>query len=161
MQETDRQEAEHAEKKTMNLKKEGVMYLIFGVLTTILNYYVLGLWTGLFGNGMESVQLGNVVAFAFAVTFAFVTNKLFVFQNKDWSFQSLKKEIPAFLSARLISLGVEQLGLFLGGMHHVEEHVFLNINGVMYLKAALSVFVVIFNYFASKFFVFRKKKTTE
>lgn len=147
------------EETSGSLKKEGILYLAFGVATTVINYMILVAWTRIFGTGMEAVQVGNVVAFVFAVIFAFVTNKLYVFGNKDWSWKSLKKEIPTFLSARLLSLAMEQFGLFLGGMYHVESHVFFGINGVLYLKGFLNVLVVVFNYFASKFVVFRKRKS--
>lgn len=157
LQEQKKQES-FQEKINTFIKSETFLYLVFGVLTTAISIGILKIWTLLFGEHATSVQIGNALAVAVSIAFAFITNKNYVFKNKDWSFASLKKEIPAFLSARLFSFGVEQLGLLIGSLNHVEEHSIFGVSGVMCLKLALNVIVVILNYFASKFVVFRKRE---
>ncbi len=140
-------------KKLINrLSRETWLYLIFGGLTTLLNmavYWVAYRLTG----GLT--LLANAIAFVLAVLFAYVTNKHWVFASHDWRWPVLKREFTVFLVARLLSFGFEELGLLvfvdLMGLKHKA---LLGISGALLVKIVLSVFVVIFNYFASKWFIF-------
>ena len=99
-------------KKIVN--KETILYVVFGVLTTLVNFVAFKLFTMVFDKLISSqlgVHISNVLAWIFAVAFAYVTNKLFVFESKSWEGKVLAKEIPSFVAARLFSLGVEELGL--------------------------------------------------
>lgn len=145
-------------KKLFN--RETVSYLIFGVLTTVVNYVVFHLcYTAM---GAKGSVLANAIAFAAAVIFAFVVNKLFVFESKSWAIGVLVKEVPPFLASRLASFGIEELGLFLSeGVLNWNEVVLFTladtpIDGVTATKLALSVLVVILNYVFCKWLVFRK-----
>lgn len=144
------------------VNRETVLYLIFGVLTTLVNYIVFFLCYELLLGGEGSLT-ANAVAFIAAVIFAFVVNKLFVFESKSWAPAVLKREIPAFLAARIVSFGIEEAGLFLSEVVLGLNAVVLlrlgdvMVDGVTAAKLALSVLVVVLNYFFSKWFIFKKK----
>ena len=114
------------------------------------------------------MHISNVLAWIFAVAFAYVTNKLFVFESKSWEGKVLAKEIPSFVAARLFSLGVEELGLIIFvNFLHFDSKVFhiplinFDLSGEMTAKIILAVVVVILNYFFSKLVIFKKKKAPE
>ena len=65
--------------------KETIIYIIFGVLTTAVNYAVF--WAGIEMFGEDYHLLVNAVAFVLSAAFAYVTNKLFVFESKSWAFK--------------------------------------------------------------------------
>ena len=123
-----------------------LVYLVFGVLTTAVNYIVYLPCYNLLG---LSSSVSNVIAWAAAVAFAYVTNKPFVFRSYDWSAKTVIPELTKFIGTRLGSGGLETLVLF----------VFVDVagmNGNLW-KLATSVLVVILNYIGSKLLVFRKK----
>ena len=120
-------------------------YLVFGVLTTVVNYLVylpLYNWMGI------SAAVSNIAAWVVAVAFAFLTNKPFVFQSHDWSRKTVLPELSKFVSCRVASGAMETAIIFLT----VD---LMQWNGNIW-KLITSVLVVILNYFASKFLVFRK-----
>ena len=129
--------------------RETAAYIVFGVLTTVINYVVFGVILHFFGT--KSTLLANIIAFIVAVTFAFITNKRWVFESRSWSKSALKKEIPSFLGARLFSLALEELGLW------ICLNAGVGASGMMIAKLALAVLVVILNYVFSKFFIFKKE----
>ena len=93
------------------LNRETLSYLLFGVLTTIVNYIT---FMGVFILSNESSALvSNMVAFIVATIFAYITNKIWVFKSNRWSLDILKVEIITFLSARIFSFILEQVGLFI------------------------------------------------
>lgn len=131
------------------INRETITYLIFGVLTTAINYgvyYLMYRFTSL-----EAIVY-NIVAWTVAVIFAFVTNKLVVFESKSFKPDIIIKEFLPFIGARLFSFFVEEAFLALTvnvmGMHPLLS------------KIVICVVVVILNYFFSKFLIFRKKKET-
>jgi len=123
-----------------------VSYLIFGVLTTVVNYIV---YLPLLNILHFSAALSNVIAWAAAVAFAYVTNKPFVFKSYDWSLTTVIPELSKFVSCRVASGAMETAILFLT----VD---LLGWNGNIW-KLVTSVLVVILNYVFSKLIVFRKK----
>ena len=143
------------------LNRETVMYLVFGVATTAVNYIVFFLCYELIFGGDNS-PAANTIAFAAAVVFAFIVNKVFVFESKSWSIDALKREVPPFLGARIGSFLIEEAGLILceDVWHLGEVTVFavgeMKLSGVTVAKLALSVIVVVLNYVFCKFFVFKK-----
>ena len=86
------------------INKETILYLIFGVLTTILNIAICGL---LYDILHWDVIIATVIAWIAAVIFAFITNKIFVFNSKTTDKKVLLKETVSFLIARLVSLGFD------------------------------------------------------
>lgn len=136
--------------------KEIVLYIVFGALTTLVNYLVFYPLVNLPGM-KDSVSwwtlVVNVIAWVAAVAFAYVTNKFFVFESKDKSKKTVFREIVSFVGARVASLLIEEaiLALFVTVLHFNEN----------LIKLIASVGTVIINYFFSKFVIFRKKKTKE
>lgn len=122
-------------------------YLFFGGLTTLVNYLVYLPCYNWFG---ISASVSNAIAWVFAVAFAFLTNKPFVFKSHDWSIKVVLPELTKFLGCRIGSGVLETAILFLT----VD---LLGWNGNV-LKVITSLLVVILNYFGSKLLVFTKKK---
>lgn len=120
-------------------------YLFFGVLTTIVNYVVYLPCYNLAG---LSAALSNVIAWAAAVVFAYLTNKPFVFRSHDWSAKVVFPELARFVGSRIASGALET------GIIFVTVDC-LHWNGNV-MKLVTSVLVVVLNYVASKLLVFRK-----
>ena len=79
-------------------------YLVFGVLTTVVNYIVYLPCYNLLG--LPAV-VSNVIAWVVAVAFAYVTNKPFVFRSHDWSAKTVVPELTKFVGTRVASGGAE------------------------------------------------------
>lgn len=143
------------------LNKETILYIVFGVLTTVVSFVSLKVFDMLLGQNLYLVS--NTISWVLSVAFAYVTNKLFVFESKSWSFSVLKKEIPSFIGARVASYFIEQGGLWLfmdviGFEDKVFDFIVIKLSGLMTAKLIMSVLVVIINYVLSKFLIFAKKK---
>lgn len=138
--------------------REIIMYLIFGVATTLVNWITYIICVHGRGDELTSTQMAvcNAIAWVVAVTFAFITNKLYVFRSKDTSFKFVVVEALKFFGSRIAS-GVVEIGLpNLLVAIGLDGSVF-GISGA-YAKAITSVVVIILNYIFSKLIVFRKKK---
>lgn len=132
--------------KLWNKYQDVLAYLVFGVLTTVVNYLVyLPVYNGL---GL-SATVSNMIAWVAAVAFAFLTNKPFVFKSHDWSAAVVVPELVKFISCRVAS-GLMETAILLVAVD------LLGGNGNIW-KLLTSVIVVIVNYFGSKLLVFRKK----
>ncbi|MDE5781065.1 MAG: GtrA family protein, partial [Lachnospiraceae bacterium] len=83
------------------LNRETISYIIFGILTTAVDFIVYIICSKLLG---INYLVANIISWIAAVIFAFVTNKIFVFKSKSYSISTLINEIPAFFSARIFSL---------------------------------------------------------
>lgn len=130
--------------------REQIMYLIFGGLTTIINWlvYVLLVTVG------QDIEVTNVIAWLVAVLFAYVTNRAFVFQCKATNKKEVFKEFVRFFGSRVATGIVEIIGfpvLYRIGLN--QE--LLGIDGFL-AKITVSVAVIILNYVCSKVIVFRK-----
>ena len=132
--------------------KEIILYLFFGVTTTAVNWAVYALMTAALHADMT---LANAVAWVAAVVYAFITNKLFVFESKSLKPKVLLSEGVKFFSARIASGIVEILLPTL--------MVAVGLNGTLLgleggiAKAVVSIVVIVMNYILSKWLVFRKK----
>lgn len=132
--------------KELYLKhKEVINYLFFGGCTTIvsiLSFYIFNKVLGF------NEHIANVLSWILAVLFAFITNKKYVFESKVKDTKGLLKEIVSFFGARLLTLGIEEVILFVGSnLLHIDP---------MIVKVVAQVIVVVSNYFLSKLFVFKK-----
>lgn len=123
-----------------------VTYLIFGVLTTVVNFIVYFPCYNFIG---ISATVSNSIAWVVAVAFAYLTNKPFVFGSHEWSAKVVVPELAKFVSTRIFSLVLENVVLFFA----VEK---LGGNGNIW-KIFTQVLVVVINYVGSKLLVFRKK----
>ena len=142
--------------------KEIILYALFGVLTTIANLLAFLLTTHIFGERLY--LFNNAVAWIAGVVVAFITNKLWVFNSKCWKLKVWGKEFAEFVTARLLSFVFEEAGMvFFVDVLNVGEkaiNIFgFSITGQIIVKLLLSVVVVILNYVASKFIIFKNKKT--
>ncbi len=139
--------------------QELAMYLIFGVLTTAVNWaayllitWALGLRQTLPGSTPYLIisNIGQIVGWVLSVLFAFVTNKRYVFRSHSENRKGVWRELGLFVSARVASLLLFDLGLFtvlqLCGMNDKWD------------KLLMNVLVIVFNYVASRFVIFKKKK---
>lgn len=138
--------------------RELILYLVCGVLTTIVNFLVFILFNKLLGD--EYYLLNNLIAFIVSVIFAFVINKYFVFLEKKSKFNLVVKEFLLFISARIVSFVFEECGLLLFDLLKFSNFTIsfcgISIGGLVLAKIFLSVVVIIANYFFTKF-VFKKK----
>ena len=129
------------------LNRETVAYLIFGVLTTLVNIVAFALLCDVC---RIPELIANVIAWALSVAFAYVTNRGIVFRSKAAGPGPLLREIGLFVGARVLSLGLDEAGmavcLYILHWNKMAAKIFLNI------------LVVIFNYIASKLLIFRSNK---
>ena len=133
----------------MSKKKEIILYLIFGVLTTVvslLTYYICTI-TFLNPNNAIEIQIANIISWIIAVLFAYITNRIFVFKSKE---KNISKELISFIGSRISTLLIEMLTMFL----FVS---LLQFNDKI-IKIIAQIIVIIGNYITSKLFVFKKDK---
>lgn len=126
--------------------KELVNYIIVGCLTTVIAFVVLYVFHTLLN---IRVELANIVSWIMAVLFSFIMNKLVVFESKDKSLKVLAKEFGSFVAARIASFFVDE-GILILGCDVLHWNAYI-------VKCISEVFVVIMNYFFSKYIVFKKK----
>ena len=108
--------------------KEILLYLFFGGLTTIV----------------------GLIFFILPSKFAYITNRIWVFENKAHTSKGIAKECLSFYGGRLLTLLIENLLLNLC----VES---INMNDIV-AKVLVSIVTIILNYIISKLFVFKKQK---
>ena len=133
-------------KKLAKKYKSFLMYGIFGVLTTVVNLVVYNLCY--YRAGINNT-ISNVIAWILAVAFAYITNKIWVFDSKSWKISVLRREVTAFVSCRLAT----------GVMDLVIMYVCVDVLGwhAMLMKLASNVLVIILNYIFSKLIIFKKR----
>ena len=145
--------------------KEIIMYIVFGVLTTLVGWgtYIV------FEKALKSVFWANLLSWICAVAFAYITNKLWVFESKSWKIKTLLKEISTFIASRGITGVLEIVCVPLLAKWGFDNPFFAlaekaNIKADivytdgLYSKIAVAVIVVILNYIFSKLIVFKKDK---
>ena len=134
----------------MKKYKEIINYLVFGVLTTLVNFVLYFIFSKIIG--IDEI-ISNGLAWFFSVLFAYITNKIFVFDSKTDTIKSLLIEMGSFFLARVLSGILCDVGTFA-----VMIKVF-KINDII-AKIVTQVMVVILNYILSKFVIFKKNKTS-
>lgn len=151
-------------KKLFNKYKELISYVFFGVLATIVSIGSFKIFDVILGEHLYMIS--NVISWIITVIFAYFTNKLWVFQSKSWKPNVVVRELIGFFGARLFSLGVEELGLWLmidkmniGTIGF--EILDFNVNGNLIAKVIMQVVIVILNYIFSKLIIFKKKDKKE
>lgn len=128
--------------------KEIINYLIFGVLTTIVNFIIYFLCIDIFN---IHYIFANSIAWFFSVLFAYITNRIFVFEQVNFGIYGIIREISLFFIARLLS-GVIETGLLFILVDYIGISSKIS-------KVAVAVIVVILNYVFSKLIIFKKSKT--
>lgn len=132
-----------------------ISYIFFGALTTLVNWcvYVLLTWA----LGMQSHDRGSTLyvligststftAWLASVLFAFFTNKRYVFKSRNGAW----KEFGLFISARVLSYLIFDLALYTALLYVMNDKLD---------KLLMNVLVIVFNYIASKWVVFRQKRS--
>lgn len=130
--------------------REFIMYGIFGVLTTIISWASYALFVHL---GVE-INISNILSWICGVTFAFVTNKWFVFLSKDVTVKVVFYEAGSFVGARLFT-GVVAFVLFPILYYLGLNQSLFGTDGFL-AKIVTSIIEIILNWLLSKYIVFRK-----
>lgn len=128
------------------INRETITYMIAGGLTTAVNFIS---YESLYQIGLPNLT-ANAWAWVIAVTFAYIVNKISVFRAKSSGILEELLNIAKFFAARLITLGIEQSGMY----YFVEQ---LGLHRLM-VKASLAVIVIVLNYIFSKLFIFGKSQ---
>lgn len=133
---------------TLVLKYRAVLlYLLFGAMTTFVNIIAYWLMAHYFN---FTVMSSTVIAWVLAVSFAYFTNRTWVFESSTRSIRFIAYEVFSFFSCRLASGAIDWGIMF----------VFVSMlqwNDVI-VKAAANVLVIILNYISSKLIVFNKRR---
>lgn len=122
-------------------------YLVFGLLTTVVNIVTYHLCYEIWG--VPNVP-SNIIAWVLAVAVAYITNKLWVFDSKSFAPQVLLPELWKFVSCRLTT-GVMDLAIMWIGVDLLK-------GPATPIKIGSNVLVVVLNYVFSKLLIFRKEK---
>lgn len=131
------------------LTKEIILYLVFGVLTTVVSLavYYASVLTFLNPDNAIQLQIANILSWIAGVTFAYFTNRKYVFESKE---QNKLKEASKFVLARVATLVMDMAVMWLGvTILHGNDKI---------VKLISQVIVVVGNYVFSKLFVFTKKE---
>ena len=131
---------------------EMISYILCGAATTVVNYVVYFI-VRVFFPADYGILVAQVISWIAAVLFAYVVNKVFVFDSPNWDRKTLLREFLPFLTARLLSFGFDTLFVYVTvGILRWNEPL---------MKILSNVFVLVANYFASKFIIFRKRTPKE
>lgn len=124
--------------------KEIMSYIIFGVLTTIIN---IGVFIILY-NLSISYTISNIIAWILSVLFAFYTNRKYVFKKDSNSKDTIRKEILMFYSSRLLSFFIDLFFMFL----------LIDIIGLsnLWSKIFTNIFIIVINYISSRNIFYKK-----
>jgi putative flippase GtrA len=132
--------------------REGMRYLIFGGLTTIVNILVYIIFAKLILRRLPSeeliVNISEIIAFIAGVIFAYVTNKIYVFKSKTNTAKELLTEMISFTGCRIFT---EIISILMMNMA-----VWLSINDVI-MKIVSNIVVIILNFVFSKLLIFKKR----
>ena len=125
----------------MKLKKELFLYILFGILTTLVNIITYLFFTRIFG---INYLISNIIAWILSVLFAYFTNRIWVFESRN---ANIIKEISLFFGGRLFS-GIVDVGFM---------YVFIEILSIndFISKIIIQILVIILNYLISKLIVFK------
>lgn len=128
--------------------KETILYLIFGICTTIINIFVYGFSANIL---LLNTVTSTIIAWIISVIFAYITNRKFVFNSNTKNIMSILKEFISFMICR-ITTGLLDVGI----MYLFVDK--LNYNGII-IKIASNVLVIIINYIVSKLVIFKHSPT--
>ncbi len=126
--------------------KEGMRYLIFGALTTLVNIVA---YTILYYPLHINNAISNVLAWIIGATFAYITNKLYVFDSKVNTKKELLRELVYFYGCRLLTLAVDE-GIMILTVDKLGWNALL-------MKIVANIIVIVLNFVFSKILIFKKK----
>ncbi len=124
--------------------REIIMYLVFGILTTLVNWVTYFVLVDVF-NIEENIS--NIIAIILSILFAYFTNSYIVFKTKRSNIKERIDEFFKFILGRAFTMIFEIVGFFL----------MFNILGITDIisKPFITFLVIIMNYFISKYFAFK------
>lgn len=127
--------------------KQFLLYALFGGLTFVVSVMSYGFFCTLLA---FNELFSNLLSWILAVSFAFFTNRIWVFQSPTNTSREFFHQLLKFFSSRLATLGVEEiiLLLFVTIMHLPN----------MLVKIVAQIIVIILNYILSKKVIFTSKK---
>ena len=125
--------------------KDLISYAFFGVWTTVINIVTYYLLYNIFE---FSNVLSNCIAWVVAVVFAYITNKLYVFNSKSFKFDLLLKEVISFFGCRFLTGVLDVVIMYLA----VDVY---SLNSTVW-KIISNILVIIINFIAGKLVVFKK-----
>ena len=130
--------------------REPILYVVFGVLTTLVSFVSYWIFVDLF---RVHYMAATVLSWIVSVTFAYATNRRWVFESRAHGLRAICLEAARFYACRLFS-GVLEMGLMYGGVDllHINDKV---------VKLAANGIVIVTNYVLSKWIVFRKKRAVD
>lgn len=142
-------------KKIWDLYKkyqEAIDYLFWGGIAFVLSMVLFWVFASLLG--WNEVTANNV-DWVICVLFTFVTNKLFVFRSKSENAKALGKEFVEFVLARVFTLVLEDIIIFIGcNLMGYDNGI-----GQIVVKLIAQFVVIVSNYFLSKLWIFKKKES--
>jgi cell wall teichoic acid glycosylation protein gtcA len=136
--------------------KETVLYLIFGVLATVLNivlfYLFINIWK-------MSTGLGNILDTIICILFQYFTNRIWVFESKNNGKEAIKEFIQ-FILARGLTAIIDQIFVVVGVDFFVAKYISYSQQGIFNvgIKVLSNIVVIVLNYIFSKLFVFNRKE---
>lgn len=129
--------------------KSYILYLVFGVGTTFINLLVYNV--GYYGLEISNIK-AVISAWFTAVMFAFVTNKLWVYESKRTGNKIIIKECISFFSCRMITGILELLVMY----YTVDV---FKLNAFLW-KLISNIAVIVMNYMAGRFVVFKNVRAS-
>lgn len=129
------------------LNREVIMYVIFGVATTLVNLIISFILEGIVKVNGEIASAVGIIA---SILFAYFTNRKWVFNTQAKGFKENIQEFGKFVLGRAFTMIIEQGGVII-------FYTYMNLP-FMPVKLSLTVIVIILNFFLSKFFAFTKKE---
>ena len=126
---------------------ELIRYGVCGLITTAINVIAFHVCSEICG---IQLLISNTIAWILAFLFAFVSNKLWVFESKEWMGRKAVTEMVGFLAARLTTLVLDTFLMWL----MVDM---MTMNGTL-SKVISNVITIVINYLASKFIIFKNKE---
>lgn len=132
--------------KLYNRYRSFVLYVFFGVCTTIINIAAYTLCARVFGMGTVSA---NVTAWIAAVAAAYITNKIWVFESRAWTTKAVIYEIVTFAACRATT----------GAMDVAIMYVSVDLLGFqdIMMKVISNALVIVLNFLFSKLVIFKRK----
>lgn len=127
--------------------KEIIIYGICGIITTLIN---IAVFHGCYEICAISLFVSNTVAWVLAFVFAFISNKVWVFQSREWAGKRAVREMLSFLFARLSTLLLDTLLMWL-----MVDVIYMNST---LSKVCSNVITIVINYIASKFIIFKSDR---
>jgi putative flippase GtrA len=130
--------------KLFHKYKEMILYAFFGGCTTLVNIFTYYISTRFFH---ITTVASTIIAWCFAVLFAYITNRKLVFKSENVTIKSITIEFSSFLSCRLFTGAID-----LGIMYVFVD--LLNLNDLI-MKVISNILVIIGNYIASRLLIFK------